>query len=78
MNPFINFRKTEEEEPDTDPVPTVVTKYYDGKEAAAVCLFDDGHLSKADFYQAGPNGFVIAKWLALDGQAAELELEVQA
>lgn len=71
-NPFICFREDEQPEPKEEQV-EIITRDYDGRSRLAKLLLSDGTMINADKYEAGADGFVIAKWVA---QNESLALEV--
>ena len=60
----VSFDAFAEAEPDSDP--EVVYKAYDPVACEAVIQLSTGCTVKADAYEEGPRGFVIARWAKLD------------
>ena len=73
-HPFVAYQgedDSEKEEEDDDDAHEPVAKYFDG--SVAQMLMADGSMTVADTYEAGPQGFCVARWIA---QQQTLQLEI--
>ena len=71
-NPFACFRPEESRAAEAD-APSPVTKFFDAETLQAQLLMSDGSVLNADCYDAGPSGFIVARWLS---PSCEFELQL--